>query len=438
MDISLLVTVGIMFLAAFIGSALRGRAKDRCLQDFDAFHVTLERKDGHIAWGIMHLESTGFELEYRQDVLDEQRHVETSYVLYKDEYPKIQALYRYIDDLDPHNRARRERSCERAFHPGPMLYSLRKIRNFVNTATDSLAEVLNLLLGRTRPVQSQLVLAQGQTQLKGLTKNVLGYVGTSYDPLLERFIGVQAVVEVMIGDDVYEYVGVFKDYTATFIELLDVFFLQEVPLRFDEGRDGDDQPPAADAVREVSRHHVLATLSGRELYVKNEAAYPILVHKLEMAAEERVIDTLVAPGEAYRLILTDVPAQAALTVIVRAIRHLDMLVPREHALLRHRAERYEPSKALSLRNILNEQRARRKRASSQGSRMVDEMRHKAEMLLLSGDQLHPSDKRLCYALCQREQPPEPAPAALPGDAAWDEEALEVAGGQNPHEKTRSP
>lgn len=438
MDISLLITIGVMFLAALIGSALRGRARDRCLRDFDAFHVTLERKDGRIAWGIMHLESTGFELEYRQDVLDEQHHRETSYVTYKDEYPKIQAIYRYVDDLEPRSRARRERSCERAFHPGPMLYSLRKIRNFVNTATDSLAEVLNLLLGRTRPVQNQLVLAQGQTELKGLTKSVLGYVGTSYDPLLERFIGVRAVVEVMIGEDVYEYVGVFKDYTAAFIELLDIFSLQEIPLQLDERENGSDQPLAADTIREVRWHHVLVTLAERELYVKNETLYPILVHKLKIADEERVIDTIVAPAQEYRLILTDIPDQAALTLIIRAIRHLDMLLPRDHVLLRHRAERYEPSKTLSLRNILHERRARRQSASSRRSRIADEMRLKAEMLLMSGGRLHPSDKRLCYALCLREQPPEPSSDALPEDADPNEKALEVAGGQNPHEKTRSP
>jgi len=93
MDPTLLLTVGIIFLTTLVGSILRGMRKDRCLQDFDDFHVTVERKDKRRIWGTMRLEPTGFEMEYREDVLDQQMHVETSYAVYKSEYQQIQAIY---------------------------------------------------------------------------------------------------------------------------------------------------------------------------------------------------------------------------------------------------------------------------------------------------------------------------------------------------------
>jgi len=106
---------------------------------------------------------------------------------------------------------------------------VRRTRNFVNTALDSLNEALAILLGRARPLAGQLP-AAGQTHLKGLTKNILGYVGTSYDPLLERLVGVQSVVEVRHDGGIYEFVGVLRDYSPDFLELLDVYLPRKMRL----------------------------------------------------------------------------------------------------------------------------------------------------------------------------------------------------------------
>ncbi|MBM3942507.1 MAG: hypothetical protein FJ316_06235 [SAR202 cluster bacterium] len=47
--------------------------------------------------------------------------------------------------------------------------------------------------------------------------------GTSYDPLLERHIGTMVVVEVTSADGtVDEYIGIFKEYSTQFLEVMDV------------------------------------------------------------------------------------------------------------------------------------------------------------------------------------------------------------------------
>ena len=103
----LLVTLGIIFLVALFGSFVRSSVTDRCLKDFDEFQITVEKKNGRIIWGILHLESTGMELEYTSNVADT-AHIETSYLLYKDEYKDLQAIYRYADELTPSGVRRRE------------------------------------------------------------------------------------------------------------------------------------------------------------------------------------------------------------------------------------------------------------------------------------------------------------------------------------------
>ena len=50
----------------------------------------------------------------------------------------------------------------------------------------------------------------------------MGSVGNSFEPLLERYIGNKVVLEMIKGDKVIEYSGVLKEYTADFIEIMDI------------------------------------------------------------------------------------------------------------------------------------------------------------------------------------------------------------------------
>ena len=113
-DWSLLATLGLIFGATLLGAFLRSNRRDVCLKAFNGYHVTLERTNGKIVWGIMDLETTGFELFYR-DTIQDANHVESSYVLYATEFEEIQAIFRYVDDLNERQGQRelleKRRSC---------------------------------------------------------------------------------------------------------------------------------------------------------------------------------------------------------------------------------------------------------------------------------------------------------------------------------------
>ena len=55
-----------------------------------------------------------------------------------------------------------------------------------------------------------------------MKKDLAGSVATSYEPLLEKYIGRIVTLEMVKGDKVLKMVGGLKDYTASFIEILDV------------------------------------------------------------------------------------------------------------------------------------------------------------------------------------------------------------------------
>lgn len=327
-DWSFILTLGVIVLATLIGAYLRSSHKDRCLTDFNRYHITVERKDNRVMWGVMELQPTGFELIYRSDVADDEGHMETSYIFYKDEYADIQAIYRHARELTPDLQKRRARSVERSLHPGVLRRARRSIRNFLSTAADSFAEALTLTLGRVRRKGAAVVTDTSQTYIRGISKDVIGYVGTSFDPLLERFVGTRVVVEVVEDNEIHEHVGMLKEYSADFLELFDVYY----PLPQEVKLSSKTDYQIADKVT--------ITLEDQQVRVKNLADQPQYLEHIMVDDLKTEINAILGSGEEITLQLPAGGAEIAL--YLRVASRLDLIVPRAHAMIRHRAERYSP------------------------------------------------------------------------------------------------
>jgi len=346
MDLSLLITLAVIFLVTLVGSALRGMRTDRCLRDFDEFQVTVERAGRRPVYGRMCLAPTGFELSYRVEVLDEQMHTESSYVYYSAEYASIVGIYRYVDELTPENRERRDRAWRVAFRPNLPRRLWRKFTNFVNTATDSLVEAFSLVLGRAQVAGQKPILTQGERKISGLTKDVLGAVGTSFDPLLERLMGQEVVVELVREKGTVEYVGILKSYTADFLEILDVYVPEPISFKVERGgarraslgRDYGDVE-ALKAARVVAGNLDLA-LDESGLVLTNLSERPMLLSEVCTDAGTKRVNALVDSGGTVHYPLDAQPEQVQVSIMM-ALR-FDLVLPRRIALIRHRAARYHP------------------------------------------------------------------------------------------------
>ena len=55
-----------------------------------------------------------------------------------------------------------------------------------------------------------------------MKRELMESVGTSFEPLLEKNIGHKVVLEMIKGDKISKYSGVLKEYSAEFIEIMDV------------------------------------------------------------------------------------------------------------------------------------------------------------------------------------------------------------------------
>lgn len=325
-DWSLLTTVGLILVATLVGAYLRYTSKDAVLKAFDGFHVTLERASGKVVWGVMSLAATGIELVYKDQVQDED-HIESSYVFYSSEYADLQAIYRFVDEMEAGQRERRARDVERSFHPTPLRRLARTIRNVVSTATAALNEVFGVLVGRMKKPAGAYISDKGELYLNKLGQSILSQTTAAYDPLIEQHIGEKVVVELAEGNEVHEHVGIFKNYSAEFFELLNVRFPFKESL--DLNPDGT-----------LSSRAIEVTYGKDTLTVHNCSEQPVLLQGLHKAGEELLLNVVVDGDEVVEV--HPGPQFVGGTLHIQVVRELDMILPRSRCVLRHHAEHYRP------------------------------------------------------------------------------------------------
>ena len=216
-------TIIFIVLATFVGALLKRRSKDRCLNDFSSYLITMEKTGAKSIWGKLRIENTGLELVYEDLHKDTQGHNEASYILYKQEYSNIHALIRFHDKLSDYDKLRRDNDLKKTYHPCLARQFGRKVNSLFKMVRDSVMEVINVLIShakKTTPAGSMLT--SQDKYVSQMKQELISSVGTAYEPLLERHIGRKVVLELVKGEKIFELPGVLKDYTSEFIELMDV------------------------------------------------------------------------------------------------------------------------------------------------------------------------------------------------------------------------
>jgi hypothetical protein len=233
----LFITIVFVALVTLVGAFVRRSSRDKCLKSFAGFDVVIETVAGKQVWGRLRLENTGLELLYPSARDDPDGHIETSYILYKQEYSNIQAVIRYHDQLDEKCRSCRDRELARTYHPRFFRRLGRRIKNIFKTIRDSIVEVINVLLSQVKKTTPAGEMLTSQDKYVNQMKTeLISSVATSYEPLLERHIGHKVILELIKGDKLLEIEGVLKDYTSEFVEILDVNYAckaEDAPRRAD-------------------------------------------------------------------------------------------------------------------------------------------------------------------------------------------------------------
>lgn len=144
------ITVAFIVISALVVAFTRRRRRDKCLRDLSDDIVVLEQTSGKLIQGKLIVENTGLELIYAVRKTSEQGQERASSILYKYEYPNIQALIRYHDLLDAKASQDREKQLKKVYHPTWFRRMGRKFFNLFKTVRDSVVEVSNLLMSRAK------------------------------------------------------------------------------------------------------------------------------------------------------------------------------------------------------------------------------------------------------------------------------------------------
>lgn len=221
---TLAITIIIIFTSTFIAGYVKSKIKDRCLKDFNKFPIIVLLKNGKTIWGKMELESTGIILNYPRPH-ENPMHKEKAFILYKPEYATLLGVFRPISDLDETEKKARELKSL-VFKSGLLVRIRRGIRNFIAAVRDAVLETFSVFLGRVAPKSS--VLSSNQKYVKKMGESFVDYIGNSYDPLLEKLIGKKIVYEVFRDDQWNEYIGILRNYTKDFLEIISTKFPMEL------------------------------------------------------------------------------------------------------------------------------------------------------------------------------------------------------------------
>jgi len=221
-----MISVVFIMLSGFLAAFIRRRSKDVCLRDFSNYLITLELNDGKKAWGKLRVEITGMEFTFREKHIDAQGHYESTEILYKFEYNKIHALVRYHDDLNDINQIKRGKTLAATYQPSFIRQWGRKAKNAFKTLRDAVVEVINLFIAQAKGGKggSATVMAKQDKHVNKMQKDLVGTIGTSFEPILESYIGRKVIVDILADDGVIKYAGVLKEYSAAFLEVMDVAY----------------------------------------------------------------------------------------------------------------------------------------------------------------------------------------------------------------------
>jgi hypothetical protein len=267
------------------------------------------------------------ELLYATEHWDIEGHVENSYILYSADLANLQAMYRFHDDQTEKGQARRTRDIRRTHKPSIFARAGRAMRNFFSTFKDAIVKTINTVLGYRAAQQPQAVILSKSEELTSSGAQLLsGALGNAYEPILERYIGQYVVIEILHDGVWEEEYGILKEYSAKYVELLNVKI--EVPLSmYLKGRPFKGTTPIqVDPLQEV-------------VHVTNNLPRTVLVEGVKVEEETRKVSVPIESGQEVNIELSEIERDKPVELDVSVRSMADLIVPRTLAVVRHAGKR---------------------------------------------------------------------------------------------------
>jgi hypothetical protein len=229
----------LLFAAATVAAIATRRKRDRCLKYFNREAVMILMQSGKWLWGRFVSYPAGIELVFQNPKVDETGYKKASFVLYPPEVDTIKKIIQPSPQAGTKEHDRWQREIQRIANPSVFRRLKRWVWNGFNTLRDAISQSLGMIIGSMKKVTPLGKVAGADKRAGEVGNTLLGAVPNAYEPVLEKYLSKQVIVEMLEDGKVIEFAGLLQEYSEKYLLLRNVVYKpgieldEELPDRFD-------------------------------------------------------------------------------------------------------------------------------------------------------------------------------------------------------------
>lgn len=228
--------MALLFIAATIAAR---RKRDRCLKYFNREPVMILMQSGKWLWGRFIAYPKAIELVFEKPEKDGSGHTKASYVMYTPEVDGIKEILQPPPKAGSKEYERWQKEIKRIANPSLFRRLRRWVWNVFNTLRDAISQSLEMVIGSMKKATPIGKVSGADKRAGEIGNTLLGTVPNSYEPVLEKYLCKQVIVEMLEDGVVIEFAGLLQEYSGKYLLLRNVAYKpdvdtgSELPERFD-------------------------------------------------------------------------------------------------------------------------------------------------------------------------------------------------------------
>jgi small nuclear ribonucleoprotein (snRNP)-like protein len=229
----------LLFIAATITAIAARRKKDRCLKFFQQEPVMILMQSGKWIWGRFMAYPKTLELVFEHPTKDETGIRKASYVLYTPEVDGIKKIIQPPPESGTKEHTRWQKEIKRVANPSLIRRFRRWVWNVFNTLRDAVSQSLSMVIGSMKKATPMGKVSGADKRAGEIGDTLLGTIPNAYEPVLEKYLSKQVVVEMLEEGVVVEFAGLLQEYSEKYLLLRNVAYTpnldigEQHPDRFD-------------------------------------------------------------------------------------------------------------------------------------------------------------------------------------------------------------
>jgi small nuclear ribonucleoprotein (snRNP)-like protein len=220
----------LLFVAATITAIATRRKRDRCLKYFNREPVMVLMESGKWLWGRFNAYPKAMELVFENPEADESGYKKASYVLYTPEVDGIKKIIQPPPQAGTPEHEKWQKEIRRIANPSILRRFRRWIWNVFNTLRDAVSQSMGMIIGSMKKSTPVGKVAGADKRAGEIGNTLLGTVPNAYEPVLEKYLSKQVIVEILEDGKVVEFAGLLQEYSGKYLLLRNVAYQPDITL----------------------------------------------------------------------------------------------------------------------------------------------------------------------------------------------------------------